>query len=392
MPSRRKDDRRPKRRSPSRSAKKPTRSKARAKGSRSPSSQPPIPARVKPPPMPEKPLPAATGRWLWTCRAGFEPHLFEELAWAGDSPRLLGEALVESEKRPAEPPVFARTGIRVVASLPSRPGEGLDSLAGEVVERVLEAVPSAPLVLQSFTPDSPAGNRLAPEADALLEAVRTRLPSERLLEEAWRARELGATLVELCVAPGVVMAGVVPALEALSLAPGGRQRMRRPGDAASRAAMKLEEALTSLTSEPGRGEVCVDLGAAPGGWTQRLVARGARVITVDPAELLPELAGHPRVQHVKGSAFDYTPEEPVDWLFCDMAWRPLEVAQLLAKWARNGWASQLVANIKLPMKDKNPILRRVRHILTEEGGWQGLTMRQLYHDRDEVTVTAHRTG
>ena len=28
--------------------------------------------------------------------------------------------------------------------------------------------------------------------------------------------------------------------------------------------------------------------------------------------------------------------------------------------------------------------------LTQEGGWQGLTMRQLYHDRDEVTVTAHK--
>jgi 23S rRNA (cytidine2498-2'-O)-methyltransferase len=30
-------------------------------------------------------------------------------------------------------------------------------------------------------------------------------------------------------------------------------------------------------------------------------------------------------------------------------------------------------------------------VLTEDGGWEGLTMRQLYHDRDEVTVTAHRS-
>ena len=135
-----------------------------------------------------------------------------------------------------------------------------------------------------------------------------------------------------------------------------------------------------------------DLGAAPGGWTQRLVARGARVIAVDPAKLMPELAQHPRVEHVQESAFAYAPEEPVDWLCCDMAWRPLEVAQLLAKWGRRDWATYLVANIKLPMKDKNPLLLRVRHILTEDGGWQGLTMRQLYHDRDEVTVTAHHRG
>jgi 23S rRNA (cytidine2498-2'-O)-methyltransferase len=302
---------------------------------------------------------------------------------------MLGEVLVESERPPAEPPVFARTGIRVLASFPAR--QAPDELSETVARRVAEAIPSGPLVLQSFTPDSPAGNRLANEANALLEAVRTRLPASRLLEETWRAPEAGATLVELCVAPGAVMVGSVPAREALSLSPGGRQRMRRPGESPSRAAMKLEEALIHLPFEPGRGEVCVDLGAAPGGWTQRLVARGARVIAVDPAKLLPELTEKSRVEHVQESAFAYTPEEPADWLFCDMAWRPLEVAQLLAKWGRRGWASHLVANIKLPMKDKNPILLRVRHILTEEGGWQGLTVRQLYHDRDEVTVTAHRT-
>jgi 23S rRNA (cytidine2498-2'-O)-methyltransferase len=302
---------------------------------------------------------------------------------------MLGEVLVESDKRPVEPPAFARTGIRVLAALPST--QTPEQQAEALVAKVTEVLPTGPLVLQAFTPDSPAGNRLADQADGLLEAVRTRLPADRLLEETWRAREAGATLIELCVAPGVVMVGAVPAREALSLSPGGRQRMRRPGDAPSRAAMKLEEALINLPFEPGRGEVCVDLGAAPGGWTQRLAARGSRVIAVDPAMLLPELAEHPRVEHVKESAFSYTPEEPADWLFCDMAWRPLEVAQLLAKWGRRGWATHLVANIKLPMKDKNPILVRVRHILTEEGGWQNLTIRQLYHDRDEVTVTAHRT-
>ncbi len=349
---------------------------------------PAVPPRVKPPPIPAVTLPSQPGRWLWTCRAGFEPHLFEELAWAGASPRMLGEVLVESEKRPTEPPVFARTGIRVQASFPA--DQPPEQLAGSIASAALAAVPTGSLVLQAFTPDSPAGNRMADEADALLEAVRARLPADRLLEETWRAREAGATLVELCVAPEVVLVGSVPAREALSLSPGGRQRMRRTADAPSRAAMKLEEALVNLPFEPGRGEVCVDLGAAPGGWTQRLVARGARVIAVDPAKLVPELARQPRVEHIQESAFAYSPEEPADWLFCDMAWRPLEVAQLLAKWGRRNWASHLVANIKLPMKDKNPILLRVRHILTQEGGWQGLTMRQLYHDRDEVTVTAHK--
>ncbi len=71
-----------------------------------------------------------------------------------------------------------------------------------------------------------------------------------------------------------------------------------------------------------------------------------------------------------------------------MAWRPLEVAQLLARWGRRRWATLLVANLKLPMKDKLPILWRCRQTLVQHGQWKHVRVRQLYHDRDEVTVTA----
>ena len=54
---------------------------------------------------------------------------------------------------------------------------------------------------------------------------------------------------------------------------------------------------------------------------------------------------------------------------------------------REGWALHLVANLKLPMRDKVETLERARSVL-EEGGWKALRMRQLYHDRDEVTVVA----
>ncbi|WP_164013598.1 23S rRNA (cytidine(2498)-2'-O)-methyltransferase RlmM [Pyxidicoccus trucidator] len=338
--------------------------------------------------MPAQTLAARPGHWLWTCRAGFEPHLYEELEWAGAHPRLLGEALVESEAVGGLAPAFARAGYRVAVSLTASTPDDIAEAAARTVRALAGR---APWVVQAFTPDTPRGNTLTAPAEALEAAVRARLPSERLVDDAQRAREAGAVLVGLCVAPdGVTVVGTVPASEALSLAAGGRRRMKRAGESPSRAAMKLEEALDGLAFEPGRGDVCVDLGAAPGGWTQRLVARGARVVAVDPAKLMPELAANRRVTHVQESAFAYAPEEPVDWLFCDMAWRPLEVAQLLAKWGRKGWARQLVANIKLPMKDKNPMLLRVRQTLTKEGGWEGLVVRQLYHDRDEVTVTAHR--
>ena len=55
----------------------------------------------------------------------------------------------------------------------------------------------------------------------------------------------------------------------------------------------------------------------------------------------------------------------------------------------SGWARFLVANIKLPMKKKAEYLFRVRDILGD-GGWQNLRVRQLYHDRDEITVAGVR--
>jgi 23S rRNA (cytidine2498-2'-O)-methyltransferase len=93
---------------------------------------------------------------------------------------------------------------------------------------------------------------------------------------------------------------------------------------------------------------------------------------------------------VQESAFTFAPDEPVDWLFCDMAWRPLEVAALLAKWGRKRWARILVANIKLPMTRKAELLARVRAILEQEGDWRHVRTKQLYHDRDEITLSALR--
>jgi 23S rRNA (cytidine2498-2'-O)-methyltransferase len=115
-------------------------------------------------------------------------------------------------------------------------------------------------------------------------------------------------------------------------------------------------------------------------------------MAVDPAQLARSLSGRKGLTHLRADAFRFDPEEssePIDWLFCDMAWRPLEAAGLLAKWARRKWARLLVANIKLPMRKKAEHLFRVREIL-EDGGWTSLRARQLYHDRDEVTLAAVR--
>jgi 23S rRNA (cytidine2498-2'-O)-methyltransferase len=347
------------------------------------------PKRVKVPALPSITLVPEPGSWLWTCRAGFEPQLYEELAWGKKRPVLLGPALVASEPFTGENPLpqhptFARMGFPITAVVRT-PAEAA------------EALPFEPTKVQVWVPDTDVANARAGEAVAWDETITTIRRAQQEKEGAprdpetpWKASEQGAWLGQVAlIGPGVGVVGRIPAREAMSLSAGGRARMKRTGEAPSRASMKLDEALDWYGVTPGRGDLCVDLGSAPGGWTRRLAERGARVWSVDPAKLAPDVLKLPRVRHFQQSAFEFEPEEPVDWLFCDMAWRPLEVAQLLAKWGRRNIAAQLIANLKLPMKDKLPTLVRARQTLLD-GGWRMVKLRQLYHDRDEVTVSARR--
>lgn len=327
------------------------------------------------------------GEWLFATRAGAERDLAEELFYADpkSAPHPVAAGLIAARARPGEP-AFARQALPIAAIVSA--GE----LSG-AVERALTATGAPqPWALDVWVPDSDEGNRLAQRADELERNVTVGGPwrSHRVADARAALHENGLYAQACLLPPGDRLAvGVVAARDAQSLAPGGRLRVHVPEAAPSRAAMKLAEAFHWLDRAPDAGDLCVDLGAAPGGWTWVLLERRARVIAVDPAFLARSLQQRRGVEHVRADAFRFEPREPVDWLFSDMAWRPLESAALLAKWARRGWARLMIANIKLPMKKKAEMLVRVREILGD-GGWRNLRVRQLYHDRDEVTVAAVR--
>ncbi len=315
--------------------------------------------------------------WLWTCRAGFESHLQQELTLLGSVPEVLAPGFVASAQRPKRELAFARAGFLVRAR-----AEGpVEAVVKALAPRLAHA---GPLTVRAWAADTEEGQKLSATARELEAALRA-APGVQHRDDGTQP----FAEVALVGGPsaGTAVYGTVRREEAVSWSAAGRQRMHRTGDAPSRAGLKVEEAWATLGLWPSPGETCVDLGAAPGGWTARALEHGARVVAVDRAALALELERHPRLRHLRESAFAYRPEEPVDWLLCDMAWRPLEVAALLARWAKEGWALHLVANLKLPMRDKVATLERARALLAG-GGWKALRMRQLYHDRDEVTVVA----
>lgn len=303
-----------------------------------------------------------------------------------------GPGWVRSEGRPHEhaalaEPIFARQAVAELhrADVPSQPGDW-----GPWLTALRNALPrDAVWTLHTVVADTNDGRAELLAAEAVAHELATRwqaaggsAPSE--------AGHHATHLVQIGWLPAGRMAlGANFVGESLSYYPGGVFRIRSGKDAPSRASSKLEEALSWSGARIGSEELVVDFGAAPGGWTWVAAKAGARVLAVDPGKLRPDLMKHRRVRYLCGSAFDFQMPagETADWLLCDMAWRPMEVASLLAKWGRNRSARMLVANFKLPMKRKVPYAYQIIATL-KKAGWKGLKARQLYHDRDEMTVFA----
>lgn len=179
--------------------------------------------------------------------------------------------------------------------------------------------------------------------------------------------------------------------------PQGIPRLKFPREAPSRSTLKLDEALLVLLDEGERerwlkpGMSAVDLGAAPGGWTWQLVRRSLRVTAIDNGPMDAALLQSGLVTHVREDGFRYRPKKPVDWLVCDMVEQPMRVTALIAQWLAAGWCLHAIFNLKLPMKKRYEETRLCLDSLRSEltaHGRADIRAKQLYHDREEITVFA----
>ncbi|RFA26415.1 23S rRNA (cytidine(2498)-2'-O)-methyltransferase RlmM [Alkalilimnicola ehrlichii] len=182
--------------------------------------------------------------------------------------------------------------------------------------------------------------------------------------------------------------------------PLGIPRLRMPRQAPSRSTLKLDEALLSFLTAKERearlkpGQTAVDLGAAPGGWTWQLTRRGLKVTAVDNGPMALEAMGSGLVDHLRTDGFKYRPPHPVEWLVCDMVENPLRVTALIAGWLCRGDCREAIFNLKLPMKKRYAMVQEClsliqQHCADAEVDYT-LACKQLYHDREEVTVYIRR--
>ncbi len=97
------------------------------------------------------------------------------------------------------------------------------------------------------------------------------------------------------------------------------------------------------------------------------------------------------MRHQSADAFTWRPPKPVDWMVCDVVDKPARTAELVQCWLSRGWCRRTIFNLKLPMKQR---LAETERILARLRGSAAVRLeaRQLYHDREEITVFAERGG
>lgn len=146
----------------------------------------------------------------------------------------------------------------------------------------------------------------------------------------------------------------------------------------NRAYLKLWEALTRIGRWPEPGESCLDLGAAPGGWSWVLARLGATVEAVDRAPLDPSLAGLPNLQARRADAFALEPR-PVDWLVCDVIAYPARTAELLARWLPV--ARRIICTVKFQGATDQDAADRIAAL-------PGVRLVHFWHNKHELTALA----
>ena len=185
------------------------------------------------------------------------------------------------------------------------------------------------------------------------------------------------------VAPNIVLAS--PSCS--SPFPNGEARFIEDRTAPSRAYLKLWELFTLMGERPQPGELCVDLGSSPGGWTWVLQKFGARVLSVDKAALDPSVADLPGVTYRRQSAFALDPREvgPVNWLLSDVVCYPKRLLSLVQKWREAGTVRRFVCSVKFQGPTDFETMRAFAAI-------PGSRLLHLHHNKHELTWIYSRSS
>ncbi|MCE5269313.1 MAG: hypothetical protein LLG00_15660 [Planctomycetaceae bacterium] len=173
--------------------------------------------------------------------------------------------------------------------------------------------------------------------------------------------------------------------------PGGLISLTLPADAVSRAWLKMEEGLRWSQLPIPKGARVAEIGSAPGGASQALLARGFWVTGVDPAEMAPSVLANPHFTHVRRRSPQVRRREfrKIRWLTADMNVAPNYTLDAVEAIVTHPEVSirGLLLTLKLPhweLAERVPeYMERVR-----SWGYNVVRARQLQYNRQEICLAA----
>jgi 23S rRNA (cytidine2498-2'-O)-methyltransferase len=147
----------------------------------------------------------------------------------------------------------------------------------------------------------------------------------------------------------------------------------------SRAYLKLWEIFTVYGIHPTAGDLCLDMGACPGGWSWVLQSLKCKVKSVDKAPLDPKIQKLHGIEFIKKDAFQLKPADigKVDWFFSDIICYPEKLLELIQVWLASGMVEKMVCTIKFQGDADYSILKKFQEI-------DGSRLIHLYHNKHEV--------
>ncbi len=287
------------------------------------------------------------------------------------------------------------------------PGAGLlDAQAG--FENISEVCLRRPVLFTRHI--FPVHVELPPEADPLdaLDDISSRLDlgrsfsvqaraengnaAPRALSEALQARGFSldirspAQAVSIYRAARAMYIGVSDTSLNLSNWNGGMMHFSSEG-LISRAECKLLESLSVFHIPAGASQTALDLGAAPGGWSNALAAKGVKVTAVDPAALDDRVSSLPLVAHAAITAQEFLQGDHnvYDLILNDMKMDARDALRLLLPCKeRLKPGGVILTTLKLPKERTAATAGACVAMIREKATLLGA--RQLFHNRSEITA------
>lgn len=195
----------------------------------------------------------------------------------------------------------------------------------------------------------------------------------------------------IMVEPDVCWIGYHKAQSVVSRCPGGMFSLELPADAVSRAWLKMEEGMRWSQLPIPRGARVAEIGSAPGGASQALLARDCSVVGIDPAEMAATVLANPRFTHIRRRSTQVRRREfrKIRWLTADMNVAPQYTLDSIEAIVTHPQVNirGLLLTLKLPQWD---LAERVPEFLDRIHNWgyNVVRARQLQYDRREICVAA----